>query len=200
MTLNQFYLIRRGAASLFRASLAACSSNLNFNLSSTILSPGRQFNMSSKQICFDNDGDLLLRLFKPADEDNAHENNENTTPTDDPGDSLSTPASSTATVSVPLKNETKMLVSSKHLMVASPVFKAMFKPGFCREGELLKSCDIAEVDLPDDDPETFEILMSILHGRVRQVPEQINFKTITKLSVIADKYQILEPLEIYLRL
>lgn len=98
------------------------------------------------------------------------------------------------------KETVRIKVSSKHLMLASPVFKAMFKPDLCLEGELLKSRDLAEVDLPDDDPEPFELLMNILHGRSRQVPQYISFDTLTNLSILADKYQILEPLEIYLRL
>lgn len=92
-----------------------------------------------------------------------------------------------------------MTVSSKHLILASPVFKAMFRPDTFREGELLKSRDLAEVDLPDDDPEAFEILMNILHGWSSKVPEQVTLELLTKLSVLADKYQILEPLTVYLR-
>lgn len=92
-----------------------------------------------------------------------------------------------------------MTVSSKHLILASPVFKAMFRPDSFREGELLKSRDLAEVDLPDDDPEAFEILMNILHGWSSKVPEQVTLELLTKLSVLADKYQVLEPLAVYLR-
>lgn len=159
--------------------------------------------MPSKQVSFDDDGDLLLRLVYPPDDSKVQENAE-AKPPNDSADPPLTPISNDIDLphvgSTPPENEVHMLVSSKHLKVASPVFRAMFKPDFCREGELLKSRDIAEMDLPDDDPEPFEVLMNVLHGRVRQVPEQINLQMLAKLSILVDKYQILEPLEIYLRL
>lgn len=72
-------------------------------------------------------------------------------------------------------------------MLSSPVFKAMFQPGFL-EGGLLRSRDQAEVELPDDNPEAFEILMNVLHGRSRQVPDRIGFALLADLAVLADKY------------
>jgi hypothetical protein len=54
------------------------------------------------------------------------------------------------------KGTVDMTVSSKHLMFSSPAFKAMFRPGF-HEEELLRSRNLAEVDLPEDDAEAFEI-------------------------------------------
>lgn len=92
-----------------------------------------------------------------------------------------------------------MTVSSKHLMLASPVFKAMFRPNGFQEGESLRSRDLTVVDLPDDDPEAFEILMNILHGQSRKVPDQVTLTRLREVTVLADKYQILDPLHIYVK-
>ncbi|KAE8453984.1 hypothetical protein EG329_007760 [Mollisiaceae sp. DMI_Dod_QoI] len=155
--------------------------------------------MPASRITFDRDGDLLLRLTSPAKDQNDEASSEQSVeiPT-------VTPTSSTSSVAKDLEStlllhkEVHMLVSSKHLTLASPVFKAMLKSNFCT-GELLTSHDVAEIELPDEDPEAFEILMNILHGRVRQVPKQINLKLATKLAIIVDKYLVLEPVEIYVR-
>ncbi|CZR60556.1 uncharacterized protein PAC_10452 [Phialocephala subalpina] len=92
--------------------------------------------------------------------------------------------------------ETHMLVSSKHLTLASPVFKAMLGPAF-REGQLLKSEGKLELDLEDDDPKAFEILMNAIHGHISKMPETVGFKTFSELTILVDKYQILEAIRHY---
>ena len=91
--------------------------------------------------------------------------------------------------------EMHMLVSSKTLMIASPVFKAMLQKGRFREG-----CDLesgkAEVHL-DDDPAAFRILMNILHFNTRKVPRTVELQTMTNLAVLIDKYSVLEPVEVF---
>ncbi|KAF8865160.1 hypothetical protein BDZ45DRAFT_581276 [Acephala macrosclerotiorum] len=91
-----------------------------------------------------------------------------------------------------------MLVSSKHLVLASPVFKAMFRSGF-QECQILQSQGRVEVDLPDDDPAAFQILLNVIHGHVRKVPDEVNLETMTKLSILVDKYQVHEVVELYVR-
>ncbi|KAI9761881.1 MAG: hypothetical protein M1840_001534 [Geoglossum simile] len=81
----------------------------------------------------------------------------------------------------------QLLVSSKVLGLASPVFMAMFKRGF-QEGENLFSGSLHPVHLPDDDPETVTILCNILHLRHRQIPRVVTLETLTKMAVICDKY------------
>ncbi|KAL2071666.1 hypothetical protein VTL71DRAFT_12901 [Oculimacula yallundae] len=92
--------------------------------------------------------------------------------------------------------EMHMLVSSKHLMTASPVFKAMLKKGHFKEGTKLTS-GRSEVALDDDPPAAFKILMDILHFNARQVPRELDLKKFTNLAVLVDKYQLLEPVELF---
>ncbi len=93
-----------------------------------------------------------------------------------------------------------MLVSSKHLKLASPVFKAMLQHCCFKEGELLKTGGKAEVSLHDDDPITFEILMYITHNRPKRVPRQITLETFVKLAILVDKYQMHEIMDLYVEM
>ncbi|KAF8865170.1 hypothetical protein BDZ45DRAFT_475398 [Acephala macrosclerotiorum] len=90
-----------------------------------------------------------------------------------------------------------MIVSSRHLMLASPVFKAMLRFGAFREGQKLDSDSKAEVPLFDDDIEALVILLDIVHGRNRQIPRQINLDLMTKITILVDKYQMVEAAEIF---
>ncbi|KAH6674164.1 hypothetical protein B0J14DRAFT_562297 [Halenospora varia] len=91
----------------------------------------------------------------------------------------------------PSEEQIQMLVSSKHLSLASSVFGAMFKNNF-RAGLELQSSGKAEVPLPEDDLEAFTVLMSIIHGRGRQIPRKVPLSLLLKLAILVDKYQLLE--------
>ncbi|CAD6448668.1 a3938c3d-7df9-4018-8993-d9c3dc00e44b [Sclerotinia trifoliorum] len=85
----------------------------------------------------------------------------------------------------------RILVSSKHMSLASPVFKAMLQGGF-REGIELKTTGKVEVPLPDDDPAAMRILINIIHGRMNSVPLNIDLELFTQMAILADKYQCTE--------
>lgn len=89
-----------------------------------------------------------------------------------------------------------MLVSSKHMMLASPVFKAMLNGNF-KEGRALKTDGHIDVTLPDDDAAAFRIILHIVHGRNRLVPRVINLDCLLKIAVLVDKYQMVEVVEAY---
>jgi len=80
-----------------------------------------------------------------------------------------------------------MLVSSRHLSLASPVFKAMLQHSF-KEGETLLQAGKVEVPLPDDDPIAFGILMRILHAQNHLVPKAVDVSLLAKLAILVDKY------------
>lgn len=90
-----------------------------------------------------------------------------------------------------------MLASSKHLILASSVFKAMLQAGRFLEGNTLASQKQVEIPLPDDNAAAFEILLNILHGRTRKVPKKVDLSLLVELSVLVDKYQLHEPVEIF---
>jgi len=88
-----------------------------------------------------------------------------------------------------------MLVSSKHMMLASPVFKAMLQHSRFKEGQELSATGKVEIPLSDDDPYAFRIILDIIHGRNRQVPREIDLDLLSSISKLVDKYQMVEAVE-----
>lgn len=169
--------------------------------------------MAVELLTFDPDGDLLMILADGVEKGE---------PTDGDGEVDGTPEQKATQLALPdiftsttlsdiegnsyepleteapkSQKEIHMLVSSKHLMLASPVFKAMLQHNNFKEGDTLRSSGQAKVPLPDDDPTALKILLDIVHGRVRAVPRQVTLKVMTELSVLVDKYQMLEVVELY---
>lgn len=88
-------------------------------------------------------------------------------------------------VSVPVT----FLVSSHHLVLASPVFKAMMNGGW-NEGNMKEGR--FRVRTEDWDVEALTIVMNVLHSHYRQVPKTVTLKMLAKISVIVDYYKIQE--------
>jgi hypothetical protein len=150
--------------------------------------------MAPTTYTFDPDGDLVLILSKPPKATDATSQNS--------AKGSAVPSSKkrkrvTSTQSVPVAEPEKihMTVSSKHMMLASPVFKAMLQPGRFREGIQRNAADQMEVDLPDDDQSIMVIVLNIIHGRNRLVPKQVDLKMMTRLAILVDKYQMVEAVE-----
>jgi len=89
-----------------------------------------------------------------------------------------------------------MLVSSRHMMLASPVFRAMLDGNF-KEGCDLTSNGKVQVPLPDDDPAAFAIVLNIIHGHNRRVPREVDLELLTEISILVDKYQMVEAVEFF---
>lgn len=85
-----------------------------------------------------------------------------------------------------------MLVSSKHLILASPVFDAMIGDARFKEGAELLACGKVEIKLPDDDPDAFAIVANVIHHRNKMVPEEISFQSFVKVAILTEKYQIFD--------
>lgn len=83
----------------------------------------------------------------------------------------------------------RLLVSSKVLSLASPVFAAMFSPRF-KEGSSLNSGCPSEVPLPEDDPEAMTLLCNCLHFRTDHIPRNVEFSLLKALALICDKYDV----------
>ena len=87
-----------------------------------------------------------------------------------------------------------MRVSSRHMILASIVFKAMLSRDF-NEGVTLEKQGVLEVPLPDDDHAALLIVLNVIHGHIRKVPRQIDLQTLTKIAVLVDKYEFHESVE-----
>jgi hypothetical protein len=85
------------------------------------------------------------------------------------------------------------LVSSRHLILASPVFKAMLTGGW-KEGD--KNNGPLQVGAEDWDAEALVIVMNVLHSHCHQVPKTISLEMLAKIAVIVDYYKIHEAVQI----
>ncbi|CAG1998623.1 unnamed protein product [Fusarium graminearum] len=100
------------------------------------------------------------------------------------------------TCEVPLdKVELRMLVSGKHLELASPIFKTMLTGPFI-EGNA-DSSGLRRITASDWDPEAFKIVLTIMHGYHRDVPGLLSLEQLAKVAMIVNYYDCLESVEIY---
>jgi hypothetical protein len=162
--------------------------------------------MPSTPYTFDPDGDLVLVLSKPAATTNAASSQTTEGTGEDaaersPKRAAGSPSNRskkrkrgfpTPTAPAGEAEKISMIVSSKHMILASPVFKVMLQPGRFREGMQRNAAGQIEVDLPDDDQAVMVIVLDIIHGRNSFVPKQVDMKMLTKLAILVDKYQMAE--------
>jgi hypothetical protein len=87
--------------------------------------------------------------------------------------------------------EIRLKVSSKHLTLASAVFKALLRGDFAESGVLDAKLP-AEVRLPDDEPPALLLLLYTIHGQPKKVPEKFSLNTLTHIAVLIDKYELHE--------
>jgi hypothetical protein len=96
-------------------------------------------------------------------------------------------------VSEPTKSEDDeihYLVSSRHLMLASPWFRrTLTREGFI---EALKDPSDGRYHIPasDWDEEALLILLNIFHVRTRQVPATVSLEMLAKIAVLVDYYEL----------
>jgi hypothetical protein len=86
-----------------------------------------------------------------------------------------------------------LLVSSKVLTLASPVFSAMLSPRF-REGQRTSSGTLDPIPLPEDDSAAMTILCYIFHFNYSAVPEKPDLELFKNLALMCDKYDCVSPL------
>ena len=80
------------------------------------------------------------------------------------------------------------LVSSKVLMLASPVFKAMFSRGFLEGSTSRSPQHPLELPLPSDAPDALEIIFHVQHFTSGRVFPQLKLDLHLEVAQLADKY------------
>ncbi|EEP76428.1 predicted protein [Uncinocarpus reesii 1704] len=95
-----------------------------------------------------------------------------------------------------VEEEVIIHASSRHMILASPVFRAMLQRKFS-ESNTLQLTGRVEIRLPDDDPDALLILLNIIHGHVRKVPLSVDLITLIQLAILVDKYDIHEAVELF---
>ncbi|KAK8078955.1 hypothetical protein PG994_002762 [Apiospora phragmitis] len=92
----------------------------------------------------------------------------------------------------------RMRLSSKHLVLASPIFEKMLL-GPWRENAGVSGSDHL-VDAEGWDDNALRILMHIIHGRTRGVPRIVGLETLAKIAVLVNYYECHEVVEIMTRI
>jgi len=137
--------------------------------------------------------EILLPLVEPTAvaEDITIARNELPAPQDNNEASPQQEESQTSTIST---ESVTFLLSSRHLILASPVFKAMltggWKEGDKDNGPVRRGC--AE----DWDTEALVTVMNVLHSYYRQVPKKVSLEMLAKIAVIVDYYKIHEAFQV----
>jgi hypothetical protein len=93
-------------------------------------------------------------------------------------------------------NSSSSRVSSSHLILASPYFKAALS-GPWREATSISVDRFRYIHANDWDPEALLVLMHIIHGRNRHVPRLISVELLAKIAVLVDYYHCYEAVEVF---
>jgi hypothetical protein len=88
-------------------------------------------------------------------------------------------------------------VSSRHLMLASSVFKRMLTPNGFAESVRDEVDGLYHIPAHDKDVEAFLIVLQIIHGRNKQVPREVTLEMLAKIAVLEDYYNFGEALELF---
>lgn len=93
-------------------------------------------------------------------------------------------------------NYARFQVSSKHLTLASDYFKRMLK-GCWAEGDALSTKGFAQIPVNDCRPDILLIILNIIHGYSRRVPQKVSLPQLTDIAVATDFFQCHEAIEIF---
>ena len=88
----------------------------------------------------------------------------------------------------------RIRVSSRHLILASEVFKVLLKGGL-RESSKLYAEGTTEIPLPDDFADGLVVLANIIHGKFRELPKKMTPQLLIQIVLLVDKYKLHESVE-----
>ena len=86
-------------------------------------------------------------------------------------------------------NSKELLLSSKILALASPVFKAMFSPNFLEGSTAQSPQNPLQLPLPADDPDALSVLFHSLHFSSKRTFPKLGADLQLQIAQLADKYQ-----------
>lgn len=92
--------------------------------------------------------------------------------------------------------EVRMLVSGKHLGLASRQFQRMLTGPYSEAKK--DAWNLHQVTASDWDPDAFRILFDVIHGYHRDVPRSLSLEMFAKLVVVVDYYECHESIDIYI--
>lgn len=90
----------------------------------------------------------------------------------------------------------QMKVSSRHLTLASPYFKAMLTGGW-KESENLRRDGSVQIEEEGWDPEALTIVLNITHCYFKKVPRQVSHAMLAKIIAVVDYFECIEVIDPY---
>ncbi|PYH96904.1 hypothetical protein BO71DRAFT_319663 [Aspergillus ellipticus CBS 707.79] len=126
----------------------------------------------------------------PGDEDTEEEfevYNYDPSEASDEEDNDSTAPSEPEVEEDPADKTFRIRASSKHLIMASPMFKSMLTSGWKEANEFRKT-GFADLTTSGWDMDAFSIVLKILHGKQHEIPRFEEIEKIAKVGMIADYY------------
>jgi len=75
----------------------------------------------------------------------------------------------------------------------------MFRPDFKEGVELIKDGSVT-IPLPEDDAPAVALMMTISHGRNKDIPQNISAELLYKLTLFADKYELNDTVSLFVGL
>ncbi|KAK0663798.1 hypothetical protein DIS24_g1044 [Lasiodiplodia hormozganensis] len=94
-------------------------------------------------------------------------------------------------------HDTRVLVSSSILRLASPLFAALLENA-ATEGKIPDEHSPPELDFTDlEDPDAFISLLQIMHLRTRSVPRTVGLEKLTQLAKLVDQFGCHEAVELF---
>lgn len=88
-----------------------------------------------------------------------------------------------------------LLVSSRVLSLASPVFAKMLGPDFQEGSHKASASDMAKVRLPEDDSAAMAIFCQAVHHQSNSVPKPVTPIQLESLAILCDKYDCTKALK-----
>ncbi|RGP64389.1 hypothetical protein FLONG3_9576 [Fusarium longipes] len=97
---------------------------------------------------------------------------------------------------VPLvDSKVRMRVSSRHLILASSVFRAMLNGPWSEASS--SSQPLRQITTTGWDPLALAIVLDIIHGRHREIPEDLTIGLVARIATIVDYYDCHEVIYVY---
>ncbi len=90
-------------------------------------------------------------------------------------------------------NSKTFRVSSRHLILASPVFKAALTGGW---NEASTSNGEHKISAEDWDTEAMAVVLNAIHGHYRRVPTTVTLEMLAKIAMIVDYYAVHEIMQL----
>lgn len=103
------------------------------------------------------------------------------------------------------KEARRFLVNSQILMELSRYFRTMLaEDSPFLERKTLVTGRVSKkpptLKLYDDDPDTMALILKILHLKTNDIPRTLQFDQMLQLATIADKYELVEPLQMWVEI